>query len=77
MQVNPIEYRVSGSPLSGWKIFRQDAQIGVRYDLFEAVGLATHFAEREVILGQAIAKVVLDGTLMVGGDVRSDRYRIQ
>jgi hypothetical protein len=49
----------------------------VRYDLFEAVGLATHFAERDVALGEAAVEVELDGTLAVSGETSCGSLRGQ
>lgn len=63
MRTDRIEYRISGGSPNGWKIFRQDMQIGIRRSIFGAVSFATHLAEREAVLGVALTKVCMDTPL--------------
>jgi hypothetical protein len=63
MRTDRVEYCISGDLPSGWKIFRQGMQIGVRRSFFDAVGFATQFAEREAILGKAWIKVAMEQPL--------------
>jgi hypothetical protein len=63
MRTDRIEYRISGGPPSGWKIFRQDMQIGIRRSILDAVTFATQLAEREAVLSVAFTKVAMDAPL--------------
>ena len=63
MRTDRIEYRISGGPANGWKIFRQDMQIGIRRSILDAVVFATHLAEREATLSFASTKVTIDTSL--------------
>jgi hypothetical protein len=58
-----IEYRICGGPPDGWKIFRQDVQIGVLSSILGAVCFATYFAEREAALGENITKVAMNASV--------------
>jgi len=63
MKADHIEYRISGSLQNTWQIFRQDMQIGIRRSILDAVGFATHLAEREATLSLASTKVTIDTSL--------------
>jgi hypothetical protein len=63
MRTDRIEYRISGGPPTGWKIFRQDMQIGIRRSIFDAASFATQLAEREAVLSVAWTKVAMDAPL--------------
>jgi hypothetical protein len=54
-----IEYCVSRSASNHWCVFRQGSPIAVRFDVFDAVSVATHFAEREALRGAATVKLML------------------
>jgi hypothetical protein len=59
MVTNRIEYCVAGSRRNGWKVLRQNRQLAHRRDMFDAVALATHIAEREARTGRSAVKVTL------------------
>lgn len=59
MVTNRIEYCVAGSRRNGWKVFRQNRQLARRRDMFDAVALATHIAEREARSCSFAVKVTL------------------
>lgn len=61
MMTNRIEYCVAGSRRSGWKVLRQNRQLAHRRDMFDAVALATHIAEREAQSRIFAVKVTLAG----------------
>jgi hypothetical protein len=63
MRTDHIEYRISRGPPNGWKIFRQNMQIGIRRSIFDAVSFAMPLAEREAVLGVAWTKVAMDAPL--------------
>jgi len=60
MKADHIEYRISGSLQSSWQIFRQGMPIGIRRSILDAVGFATHLAERVATLSFASTKVTID-----------------
>jgi hypothetical protein len=55
-----IEYCVSRGSRNDWRILRQGDQIAVRRDVFDAVSVATHFAEREALSVACTVKLMLD-----------------
>jgi hypothetical protein len=59
MVKNQIEYCVAGSRRNGWQVLRQNRQLARRRDMFDAVALATHIAEREARSSCSAVKVVL------------------
>lgn len=59
MITNRIEYCVAGNRRNGWKVLRQNRQLAHRRDVFDAVALATHIAEREARSGSSAVKVTL------------------
>jgi hypothetical protein len=54
-----IEYCVSRGSQNDWRVFRQGRQFAVRGDVFDAVSLATLFAEREARSCSAAVKLML------------------
>lgn len=62
MVTNRIEYCVAGSRSKGWKVLRQNRQLAHRRDMFDAVALATHIAEREARSSRSAVKVTLADT---------------
>lgn len=58
--ITHVEYQVTSSPARGWAIFRNDQQIGYRYDLFDAVAFATLLAEREATLPRHATRVAIE-----------------
>jgi hypothetical protein len=54
MNSNRIEYCVMPQPCGGWRVLREGLPIAVRRHVFDAVSVATHFAERESAFGQAV-----------------------
>jgi hypothetical protein len=63
MGIDLIEYRIIGGPPDGWKIFREDVQIGILGSLLGAVCFATYRAEREAAMGVNLTKVAMDASL--------------
>jgi hypothetical protein len=61
MVTNQIEYCVAGSRHNGWTVLRQNRQLAHRRDMFDAVALATHIAEREARSSSSAVKVMLAG----------------
>ena len=59
---NRIEYCVAGGRGNGWKVLRQNRQLAHRSDMFDAVALATHIAEREARATSSAVKVTLADT---------------
>lgn len=59
MVTNRIEYCVAGNRRNGWKVLRQNRQLAHRRDMFDAVALATHIAEREARSSRSAVKVTL------------------
>ncbi|HEY9132161.1 MAG TPA: hypothetical protein VIM98_10430 [Dyella sp.] len=59
MANHQIEYCVARDAQGDWMIMRQNDQIARRGDMFDAVALATYFAECEARSSHARVKVVL------------------
>jgi hypothetical protein len=54
MNPDRIEYCVTPQLCGGWRVLREGQPIAVRGHVFDAVSIATHFAERESACGQAV-----------------------
>ncbi|MFC4761911.1 hypothetical protein [Dyella koreensis] len=54
---NQVHYHVIRATHGQWQVLRERQPIIVRRDLFEAVDLATRFAEREALVGTSRVKV--------------------
>jgi hypothetical protein len=65
MMTNRIEYCVAGSCGGGWKVLRQNRQLAHRRDMFDAVALATHIAEREARSSSSAVKVTFRGQVPI------------
>ncbi|HEX7814255.1 hypothetical protein [Dyella sp.] len=57
MTTNRIEYCVAGSRRHGWNVMRQNRPLAFRQDIYDAVALATHIAEREAHATEYAVKV--------------------
>lgn len=60
MAHDTIEYRISTHRRGEWRVLRQGIVMAIRDDLYDAVAVATHFAEREIGSVGSDARVVLD-----------------
>lgn len=55
-----IDYLVAEDTGDGWAVFRNERQIAHRGDLFDAVDIATHLAEREARRTHCRVRVTTD-----------------
>ena len=60
MAQRTVEYRISTHCNGEWRVLRQGIVMAIRNDLFDAVDIATHFAEREIGSKGTDARVVLE-----------------
>jgi hypothetical protein len=54
-----VSYHITSKPGRGWAILRDDQPVGIRSELFDAVALATHLAEREAALPRHATRVAM------------------
>jgi hypothetical protein len=60
MAQGTVEYRISTHRKGEWRVLRQGIVMAIRNDLYDAVDIATHFAEREIGSIGTDARVVLE-----------------
>lgn len=68
-----IEYRISTHRRGEWRVLRQGIVMAIRNDLYDAVAIATHFAEREIGSIGTDVRVVMDAGMAWQEDGETSR----